>query len=190
LALNRTGQWSRAEVILKDVLEKHGPSSETYGILGRVYKDLWKEAKDRQDAPLATQFLDEAINAYLKGFETDWRDPYPGVNAVTLMTIREPPDPRRSETLPVVLYAVKRRLAGGTADYWDLATLLELHVLMGDAQEAQAILPQLIRQVRRGWEVESTANQLRTIREALEKRHEATAWLEGVENQLNALKPI
>src|SRR6185503_1750689 len=40
-ALNRDQQGDRAEQVLKAVLERHGPSSETYSLLGRVYKDRW-----------------------------------------------------------------------------------------------------------------------------------------------------
>ena len=44
LALNRLGQSDKAERVLTALIEKRGPSSETYGILGRVYKDRWDEA--------------------------------------------------------------------------------------------------------------------------------------------------
>jgi hypothetical protein len=45
-ALNRNGEGDHAERVLLDVLDKRGPSSETYGLLGRVYKDRWEEARD------------------------------------------------------------------------------------------------------------------------------------------------
>jgi hypothetical protein len=51
------------------------------------------------------------------------------------LTLREPPDHARDELLPVVTYAVKRRIASGKPDYWDYATLLELAVIAED--EAQ-----------------------------------------------------
>src|SRR3954453_290658 len=42
LALNRAGDDVRAEEVLLDILATRGPSSETLGILGRVYKDRWE----------------------------------------------------------------------------------------------------------------------------------------------------
>ena len=42
LALNRLGDGECAERVLLEVLRKRGPSPETYGILGRVYKDRWE----------------------------------------------------------------------------------------------------------------------------------------------------
>jgi hypothetical protein len=45
LALNRSGQSTKAEKILLELIEKRGGgTSETFGILGRVYKDRWEEA--------------------------------------------------------------------------------------------------------------------------------------------------
>ena len=42
LALNRDGKGEEAEKALLNLIKKRGPSSETYGILGRVYKDRWE----------------------------------------------------------------------------------------------------------------------------------------------------
>ncbi|MDQ3814496.1 MAG: DUF4071 domain-containing protein, partial [Armatimonadota bacterium] len=136
LALNRAGEGERAEQVLLDLLKRRGPSSETYGILGRVYKDRWEAALKGGQNFLARGLIDKAIDAYLKGFEADWRDAYPGINTVTLMELREPPDPRREELIPVVTYAVKRRIASGQPDYWDHATLVELAVLANDENKA------------------------------------------------------
>ena len=73
LALNRLGDSDGAARVLTDLIEERGPSSETYGILGRVYKDMWDKASKRGDAN-APSLLARAIEAYLSGFETDWRD--------------------------------------------------------------------------------------------------------------------
>ena len=109
-ALNRLGRHNDAEKVLAEVIECHGPSSETNGILGRVYKDQWLKSSADQ-SPAARAYLKKAIDAYLQGFESDWRDAYPGINAITLMECSEPPDPIRHELIPVVAYSVKRRLA-------------------------------------------------------------------------------
>ena len=92
-ALNRAGRSEEAEQVLLEVLDKHGASSETCGVLGRVYKDRWESALHDGRQGSAGDILEQAIGAYLKGFEADWRDAYPGMNAVTLMELRQPPDP-------------------------------------------------------------------------------------------------
>ena len=88
-ALNRAGRSEEAEKVLRDVLDKRGPSSETNGLLGRVYKDRWAAERDHSRVR-ARGYLRQAIEAYRGGFEADWRDAYPGVNAVTLMEMLEP----------------------------------------------------------------------------------------------------
>ncbi|WP_420129830.1 TRAFs-binding domain-containing protein [Longimicrobium sp.] len=176
LALNRAGRGDEAERVLTKLIERKGPSSETYGILGRVYKDRWEAAVNAGETFAARGLLDKAIGAYLKGFEADWRDAYPGVNAVTLMEVREPPDPRREEVLPVVRYAVKRRVAGGKPNYWDHATLLELAVLAGDEAGASEALGNALAAVREPWEPDTTARNLRLIAAARERRGATLSW--------------
>lgn len=161
LALNRTGEGERAETVLLDLIEQRGPSSETYGILGRVYKDRWEAAVRSNQSALARGLLTKAIDAYLRGFEADWRDAYPGINAVTLMTLQATPDPRRDRLLPVVAYAVERRIAGGKPDYWDFATRLELAMLAQNQAAAEAALGDAVAARRELWEGETTARNLR-----------------------------
>lgn len=184
LALNRAGQGEKAEKRLKELIERRGPSSETYGILGRVYKDRWEAAVKNGDAFTAPRLLEKAIDAYLKGFEADWRDAYPGINAVTLMELKEPPDPRRHAILPVVTYAVERRIAAGKPDYWDHATRFELAVLARNEQAAREALGDALASVREPWEPETTARNLRLIREAWERRRELVPWVKQAEDAL------
>jgi tetratricopeptide (TPR) repeat protein len=184
LALNRAGRGEEAERVLLQLLDTQGPSSETYGILGRVYKDRWEAASKEGQTFLAEGLLDKAIDAYVKGFEADPRDAYPGINAVTLMEIRNPPDPRREQLVPVVSYAVERRIGATRPDYWDFATRLELAVLAKDRAAASSSLGRALAAVREPWEAETTARNLRLIREARAQRDEPVAWADEVERAL------
>jgi hypothetical protein len=124
----------RAEKVILDLLTKRGTNPETNGILGRIYKDSWEEALEEAGNVYSavSGLLKKAIEAYLQGFEADWRDAYPGINAIKLMEISDPPDQRRYELFPVIQYAVERKIATGKPDYWDYATRLELGVLGRD----------------------------------------------------------
>lgn len=184
LALNRIGNSEKAEKLLNALIEKRGPSSETYGILGRVFKDRWETVKNHGEQVLAQALQEKAIEAYLKGFEADWRDAYPGINAVTLMELKDPPDPRRLKLIPVVEYAVERRIAAGKPDYWDHATLLELAILSKDQQKAASALGHALALVRESWEPETTARNLRLIREIREQRNETMPWAKPIEEEL------
>jgi len=184
LALNKVEKGEDAERVLLDLIDKRGPSSETYGILGSVYKNRWEAAVKSGKAILARGLLDKAIDAYLKGLEADWRDAYPGINAVTLMEVKEPPDPRREQLIPIVHYAVERKIAAGKPDYWDYASLLEAAVLAKDEEKAMTALSDALAVVREVWEPETTARNLRLIREARERRGKAVAWTKGIEEEL------
>jgi tetratricopeptide (TPR) repeat protein len=181
-ALNREGRFAEAEKVLKEVIAEFGPSSETNGLLGRIYKDRWDLAK-KQGLPEARALLKNAIDTYLAGFEADWRDAYPGINAVTLMEMLPMPDPRQAEILPVVRYSASRK-AAKNADYWDHATLLELAVLARDAGDAEERLGEALAVARAGWELETTARNLSLIREMREGRGEEAAWIKPLEDLL------
>ncbi len=176
----------RAETVLLDLLKKRGPHPETYGILGRIYKDQWEETLKAGDDLAAPGLLKKAIEAYLHGFEADWRDAYPGINAVTLMEINDPPDPRRNELLPVVAYAVERKIASGQPDYWDYATRLELAVLRRNENLAKSALSDALASIREPFEPETTARNLRIIREVREQHQELhLAWAKQIEERLD-----
>jgi tetratricopeptide (TPR) repeat protein len=184
-ALNRLKRRDEAEAVLTKLIEERGPSSETFGILGRVYKDRWEEEEKLGNTIAAEGFLEKAIDTYLAGFEADWRDAYPGVNAITLMELRDPPDERRTSLIPVARYSVERKIARGKPDYWDYATLLELAVLALDQKEASRNLARAIANKREKWEPETTARNLRLIREVREKRGMAPPWTKEIEDLLS-----
>jgi hypothetical protein len=180
--LNRAERGEEAERELEAVIAGYGDSSETLGLLGRIYKDRWEAA--RKDSPLAAAgHLGRAIAAYRRGFEADWRDSYPGINAVTLMEIREPGGAEQASLLPVVAYANRRRLAGDQADYWDHATKLELSVVARDREGADAASAALA-SVREAWEPKSTLKTLRFVREARAERGERVEWADAIEAEI------
>jgi tetratricopeptide (TPR) repeat protein len=182
-ALNRLGRSEDAEHMLTEIIAKLGPSSETNALLGRVYKDRWEAALKEGDEFTAAGLLDRAVEAYRTGFEADWRDPYPGINAVTLMELQDPPNPLQADLLPVVRYAALQRCQG-KADYWDHATLIELAVLARNNEEARKQTGKALALIREVWEPETTARNLRLIRETRERRGEDVAWLAQIETGL------
>src|SRR3990172_9089603 len=181
-ALNRERRFEEAEKVLSEVIAEFGPSSETNALLGRIYKDRWDLAK-KEGRPEARALLKNAIDTYLAGFEADWRDAYPGVNAVTLMEMMPKADPRQAEILPVVRYSAARK-AAKNPDYWDHATMLELAVLARDADDAKARLGDALMVAGKSWRLESTARNLGLIRVVRESRGEDVAWIEKIEDTL------
>jgi tetratricopeptide (TPR) repeat protein len=191
LALNRVGRWQEAVAILEQVIAVHGPSSETLAILGRVYKDLWVNGEKSGDTSLAEGHLRKAIDCYTRGFEADWRDALPGINAVTLLEIQGTPNAESKKTvlLPVVMFAVQQRLNSGQSDYFDYATLLELAVLESAEEQARSRLSDALSRVREEWEAETTANNLSMISVARKKRGLNQTWLDEVISSLRVRSP-
>jgi tetratricopeptide (TPR) repeat protein len=190
-AQNRLGQSREAEQTFKQVIAARGPSSELNGLLGRVYKDRWEQAVKANDAYIAKAFLRQAIQTYLEGFESDWRDAYPGINAVTLMEVAD--DPRRHALIPVVRYSVERRLERkGNADYWDHATRLELAVLADDPEASAEALGDAFSAAPEIWQMETTARNLRLIADARAARNggskEVSTIIDELTKRINSLK--
>lgn len=159
-ALNRAQRPTEAITVLQKVIEQVGPSSETYGLLGRVCKDLWSISCRDGDVVKAAGHLNRAIEAYRAGFEHDWRDAYPGVNLVSLLHIRDRDDPELAAVLPVVAYASRRRIATNP-DYWDHATAIELAYIRQDRNAAlSAAAAAISADDVHDWQKQSTANNL------------------------------
>lgn len=158
---NRSGDRRRAIAILEQVLEDHGDSPETLGILGRCYKARWQEKREAGD-PGAADALAGAIDAYDRGFAADPRDYYPGINLLTLLCRRgRPQDLDRVRSLePVVSFAVARRGGLRAPDYWTRATALELSALSDDEETGRRALSAMLDTEPDGWMRETTADNL------------------------------
>jgi tetratricopeptide (TPR) repeat protein len=181
-ALNRLKRRQEAADLLERVLAEQGASSETLGLMGRIYKDLWVEASKAGDTWRARGYLDRAIATYTRGFEADFRDAYPGINAVTLLDIKGDLDSLRTRDalLPVIRYAVTQRLRGATPDYWDHATWLELAVLASERQAAEEALTSALATDPEAWQRETTANNLSLIQDARLARGTREVWLDAI----------
>lgn len=180
-ALNRIDKKDEAIRVLVALIKEHGNSSETCGILGRVYKDKYNQASKENNDIMAKGLLKKAINTYLDGFEADFRDAYPGINAVTLMDIAD--DERKNEILPIVEYAVKQKMKKST-DYWDYATLLELAVLGNNEEKANDTLFDVIDNIRESFEPKTTANNLNIIAANRKKKGQEITWIEDIINKI------
>jgi hypothetical protein len=194
LALNRAGQSESAEKVLLDLIQEKGAgSSETYGILGRVYKDRWEnklQNKNDESSLFLTGLLNKSIDAYMKGFEMDWRDAYPGINALALMEINNPMDERIKKIFPVVNYSLERKLESKRLDYWDHATLLEIAIIEKDYMKLNQYLMNIVSMVPvpEPWQIETTARNIKMIDRAREERKEDTDNEKMVVKELSNLK--
>jgi hypothetical protein len=166
------------------LLQERGSSAETLGILGRVYKDLYREAKEANKA-IAAGYLDKAIDAYKKGFECEPMDYYPGVNAITLLLQKgdQKAIEEAEKLTPLVSFAVARKGGTASSDYWDLATVLELAVIARDEKMAISVLPKVLVNADASWMVKTTADNLDMIKN-LRKEKEDINFLNEIITEL------
>lgn len=188
LALNRIGKSKEALEVLENVVAEHGPSSETYAIIGRVYKDLFEQARRDGDEGLAAGYLDDTLEAYRKGYEADWRDAFPGVNALTMLELKGQRQELRA-LAPVVKYAVTRKITAREADYWDYTVLLEIAIFENDEAEAQRYLSEALAcPIEGSWMPDTTIKTLQQIKDYRIKRAEEISILNDLLKQLEVQK--
>jgi hypothetical protein len=184
---NKPGDREKALRILDDLLKNLGPDSETLGIKGRIHKDMYKEAAEAKKitAPAA---LDDAIDAYTKGFEADPRDYYPGVNAINLLIQKGDASALKEadRLLPLVSFAVARRGGASSKDYWDLATVLELACVGGDWALATQVLPRALLAATDSFKTGTTLNNLQLLKQARERAAQPVPELDAILAELSA----
>ncbi len=179
---NEAGDRRRAAEVLQEVVDERGPSPETCGLLGRIYKDGYEDGRDRGKPEIASAHLDQAIGWYRKGFEADPRDYYPGINLATLLFVKGTPDALEElrRTLPVVSFAAARRGGMASNDYWDVSTVLEAAVLGEDWEHAKRAAARVVMMGGPGWTRETTARNLGMIRSVREDRDMSTGEIDEV----------
>ncbi|MEL6103951.1 MAG: TRAFs-binding domain-containing protein [Pseudomonadota bacterium] len=165
LALNRrngAGDRNRAMSTIRQLIDDLGPSAESYGMLGRIYKDMYAEAQSAGSAR-AGGYLDLAIEAYNEGFETEPSDFYPGTNAITLLLKRDRDGDREKidYLAPLVTFAAVRRGGERSDDYWTVATVMELAVVSRDYDMAERCLNRAVALPGlESWMLKTTRNNL------------------------------
>jgi tetratricopeptide (TPR) repeat protein len=172
-ALNRLGRKEEAEITLKKIIEKFGEDSETMGILGRIYKDLWEEKNNNS-------YLKKAIDVYKKGFEADLNDYYPGINLLTL-ALYDGNKEILDKYLPIVEVAVEKSFKN-KKDYWGVATKLEVAFIKQDCKLAKEMLEEIIFCDKEKWMLETTLKNLTFLMDKIDNQ-----CLENIKNELENL---
>jgi tetratricopeptide (TPR) repeat protein len=193
LALNRrghTGDQDRAIALMEQLVAEPGADSESFGILGRIYKDRYEQAKAQNDSAAAAVNLDRALKYYRAGFEKNPRDYYPGINVVTLLLQRDD-DASRAELnaiLPRVRAAVQEKLEAGP-DFWAVATDLQLAAIARDWPAVNQAVGRVAALATSGWMLDTMLRDLRVLKDKftdkadLARMEEALSFLSQLARQ-------
>ncbi|MBK9780874.1 MAG: hypothetical protein IPP55_12625 [Anaerolineales bacterium] len=190
--LNRVGRVNEAIVKLENILKDYPEDNKSISYLGRIYKEMWtgawRKVNDKKKrlkvAFDSYHWLIRSIEIYMKGFQVDLRDYYPGINAFTLSMLaihladkfdnKKAPDPdiiriRKRlnglrETLQFCLES-RLNLDQDNADYWALVSMAELRLFTSnDLQEVLRSYRKAVTAVRRDlFSLRSSLQQLEII---------------------------
>ena len=166
LVLGRLGKINDAQVHMARVADEHAGESESQGILGRVYKDMWRLRWDtpesslqarQQAAVISSAFAADAVRSYDAAQRRRLDSYYNGINVISLVKLLdhlksatgdEPVDCGIADLNDLIVVvrmaasealdcAAKERRHADTV--WTAATLGELELVAGDADRARKL---------------------------------------------------
>lgn len=127
--LNKAGQFDAAVDILKGIEKEGYLDGETGGLLAGCYRRKWELTKENR-------WLIAARQTYLRAWEDSAsKDPYPGVNAASMLLWAGEADKAReiaSKVLRLLQKKPKKQL-----DQWNLATIAEAQLILKDLPAAR-----------------------------------------------------
>ncbi len=180
-AYNMTGNLDKAETILANLIKQAGNDPETNGLLGSTYK---RKSKLPDISPFeAKGYLKKAAEAYQSGFDSNPAFYYPGINLVTLLFSSSDKSATDlfNKYVPLVAYAIERRLKNKPGDYWANASGLQLEAMRNNEQSACDYLSQALACDCFPWEKKSTYDDLSSLLKKIkEKGLPGLEWVETI----------
>ena len=148
LALSKSGGVLAAKDYLEPIYKQHPEDPETAGILGGIYKELFKNSQETKYALLSR-------DTYYQNFIATGNY-YTGINAATMSIIAGKAVKGKEIATELII-----KLPEESSDFWEVATLAEAHLLKRDKAKAMSLYFQLIHQAGDDWgKVNSVFNQL------------------------------
>ena len=123
LALSKSGTPQAAAEFFGPIHQQHPDDAETAGIMGGIYKELFRQTQSQKYALLSR-------DAYLNNFAIT-HNHYTGINAATMSAIAGKFQRGRE-----IAQEVLNGLPESTADFWELATRAEAKLLTKDPRAA------------------------------------------------------
>ncbi|HEY8212236.1 MAG TPA: TRAFs-binding domain-containing protein [Myxococcaceae bacterium] len=166
--------------LLAEVLEQVGFNGETCGLLGGIYKELWRMGAGGPEE--AKKRLERAIDCYRRGLGSSPQDPYPGVNLLTVLVADGTPDAmaEHARCLPQVADAVARRLRYRPS-YWELVSMVELAANQRQQTVCEWFLRRSLDAPHDDWQGEATANNIDILcASSVPEFQEAAHWLRPI----------
>ncbi|EAQ75252.1 hypothetical protein WH5701_09219 [Synechococcus sp. WH 5701] len=194
----------RARDHYQKVLEANPKDSETRALAARVDKDAWVEGwhspdgtpeQNRAEAAEAIDLLTMAMDQYAAAFRTNPAHYYSGINALTLMHLARHLTGERSRVHQMeVMAGAVRFAAESEADpaqqFWALATLADLEVLVGNPEGVQVAYRKAIaRNDKDRFALESVRTQLLLLQDIEFRPETVSAAITALDRAIEKTKP-
>lgn len=160
-ALTNTGAPRNAKRVLQALVAQGHQDVETLGFLGRTEKDQARSATSKEQADRHWQ---AALKHYQRAFEGSG-DPYPGINAATLSLRLGAQQAAQTIAQQVVVACNDGLSSNPDQAYWDLPTLAEAHLVLGDMATARTHYAEAMRV--NGADISAMGSMVRQARELL-----------------------
>ena len=148
LAVSKSGVPKAALEFLEPVYREHAGDPETAGIMGGIYKEIFRKDQDTKYALLSR-------DTYLKNFSST-RNYYTGINAATMSAIAGQVSRGREIAAEVI-----KLIDPSPADFWQQVTLAEAYLLTKEREKALAAYFEAKKTAGTDWgKVSTVHNQL------------------------------
>jgi hypothetical protein len=176
------GDFEKAKKILLTLIRENGPDSETYGLLGSLYKQLYLTRK-AEGAPEKSwkRALDQSINFYLEGVRADPADFYPSSAVISLLYTKGTPKAlAQVKNLANLLNFVmlgklgpddkgsrhKAKVNPNETPYWRASTLLRLDILAENWKDVEKSVDRVHAAAENVWNLKSTRDDYNVLLES------------------------
>jgi hypothetical protein len=148
LSLSKSGAPLAAKDFLQPVSERHPDDPETAGILGGIYKELFKKSQEPKYALLAR-------DTYLKNFSIT-RNYYTGINAAAMSVMAGHASKGRQIAQEII-----EIIRPDTDEFWERVTLAEAYLLSKNSKRATELYLEARKLISTDWgKVSSVSNQI------------------------------
>ena len=180
LALNRLGRGEEGIAMMRSLIARTGGDSDSYGILGQIFKGLYASGQNRA-------YLEEAIASYRSAFTIAPNDYYSGINLASLLSIYGGTEAQKelSDLVPRLRSQLEQRITDPRTGYWDIESAFQLAVIARDWSAAEGLLSKMIDRAPSQWMLQLAENNLGSIAKSMEV--EDQAQIQKLVNSLNAL---
>jgi len=148
LAVSKAGVPKAALEILEPAFQQHADDPETAGIMGSIYKQIFRKYQDTRYAILSR-------DTYLKNF-TKTQSYYTGINAATMSAVAGQVSKGREIAGEVI-----KIIGAPSGDFWKQVTLGEAYLLTREREKAQEAYFEAKKMAGTDWgKISSVYNQL------------------------------